>query len=447
MKTKNITISPIKTKHNDMTLDVPTTVHVELTPSCILKCRHCYNYWRHKNTSFNSLTRDKLDFILHEIVKNNVMHVIFTGGEPLLNYENLYYGIKLLKSKNISVSCNSNLMLASEYKMKRLRKAGLEHILTSLNSFDPQVNDFIVTKKGAFNQIVKGIKVAVASGIRISVNMITIPKNISHIYRTAQLSADLGAKSFFATRAIPNVDKSIDDQKEFIIYKKEARIILDELLRIRKQLGLKVGSLIPFPFCFLRNPTKYQDIYTHGCPAGNKMLSINADGEAHACVHESESYGSIFKIGLKGVWRNMYDLWQKGDAFPLECKCCEFFEKCNSGCPLIGRTISGRFGSFDILREGWEKSAKKSFPNKVYSELKNKKFFMSDNLRFRKEKGCYVIDRFGSEIVCVKTGLANKLIKFFKKRKFFDIEDFGKKYKKDLIELLNQRLIKISAER
>ena len=442
---KNIVLAPIITKYNSMVLDAPITMHIELSSGCVLQCRHCYNYWRHNAAPANLMSRDKLDCIIDEIIRHRVMHVIFTGGEPFLNYDNLCYGISRMKQVGISVSCNSNLLLASRKKIRKLRDLGLDHILTSLNSYDPVRNDFIVNKPGAFKEIIRAIKLTVQAGIRISVNMIITQKNLHDVYKTGALAASLGAKNFFATRVVPNTSFDINTQREFLLYKKETKIVLNELLRVKNDFRIRVGSLVPFPLCFLEDLDKYKDFYMHGCPAGNRMLSINVNGEAHACVHESESYGSILDIGLKGVWKNMHSLWQKGDAFPARCKACRYFEQCNAGCPLIGRAFYGKFASFDILRQGWKgKGGRTHSVGRIKENLKRQTFRVSDLLRFRKENGFYVINRFGSEIVCVKEELAKIILRYFKSRKIFTVLDFKNGYQKDFIELINQKLIQIA---
>jgi len=438
---KNIVLSPIKTKRNTMVLGAPTTIHIELSSGCVLQCRHCYNYWRHDDTPREMMTRVTLDRIIDEIIRNRVMHVIFTGGEPLLNFDNLCHGIRRVRHEGISVSCNSNLLLATHEKLKTLRKLGLEHILTSLNSYDPLRNDYIVNKPGAFEHIISSIKRATTEGIRISVNMIITQKNLLDVYKTGALAASLGAKNFFATRVVPNASLDLKSQREFLLYKKEAKIVTNELLKVSDDFKIRVGSLVPFPLCFLEDLGKFRDFYMHGCPAGNKMISINSDGQAHACVHESTSYGSVLDIGLAGVWKNMHALWRKGDAFPEKCKECSFFEQCNAGCPLIAKAFSGKFASFDILRKGWKKNSVKIPADKDKRNIENQAFRIPDALRFRREKGFYTINRFGSEIVCVKNKLAKIILKYYKSRRTFTALHLGKSYRNDLAQLIEHKLI------
>ena len=183
----------------------PTTINLEITEACNTKCRHCYNFWRHDDGRGVTLTKERLDRLIDEFIDCGVFHVILSGGEPFTRFELLEHGLKRLVDNNISISCNSNLMLANEERLKRLRDVGLDHILTSLNSFDEATNDFMVNQKGAFRLILRGIDLAVSAGIRISANMIIGKPNFRHVYQTGKLAADLGCQRLFGTRVVPSV--------------------------------------------------------------------------------------------------------------------------------------------------------------------------------------------------------------------------------------------------
>ena len=447
---KRIVKTPIVTKENDMSLSLPTTVHIELTSSCCFTCKHCYNFWRQEKSRPAFMSERQLDMILDELLKNNIMHVIFTGGEPFLNNKILLRGIKKLKEAGSSVTCNSTLaVMNSVRELKKLKEAGLEHILTSLNSYRPQINDNLVSTPGAYNKIIEGIKNAVAVGIRISVNMIISVSNIKDIYLTAGLAHKLGAKKFFGTRVVPHISKSIDQQKEFLISRNEASYILDELIKVEDDFGLQVGTLIPFPYCLMDQNghlRRYANFYSHGCPAGNKMISLNANGNAHACVHEDKSYGNIFEIGIKGAWERMKE-WRSGEIFPESCKSCPVFDECNGGCRLCALAYGGKISAEDNLRLGWDKTAEIYF-NDEYANLKleNLKCSVPRDLRFRKEDGFYVIDRFGSEILCVKNEIAGILKDCREEGRTFSPQTVGLNEIEVIKTLLREKLLCMERE-
>ena len=90
-----------------------------------------------------------------------MFHVIISGGEPLARYDLICYAIEKLYKNNISTSLNSNLMLATEEKMFKLKSLGLDHVLTSWFSFYKKETDFITTYKDSFQKIIDGIKATV----------------------------------------------------------------------------------------------------------------------------------------------------------------------------------------------------------------------------------------------------------------------------------------------
>lgn len=442
---KQVVKTPVVTPENDMTLSLPSTVHIELTTSCCFNCRHCYNFWRKEKTKPVSMSGEQLDRILDEIIKNDIMHVIFTGGEPLINSSVLLHGLKRLKEARASVSCNSSLaVLSSIERLSELKAAGLEHILTSLNSHRPDINDYLVSTPGAYKKIIEGIKNAVSAGIRISVNMIISESNIGDMYETAALASRLGAKKFFGTRVVPHLSDKLEEQKEFLIYQKEAGRIVNELMRVRKDFSMQVGTLVPYPFCFIVKGDRledYRDFYSHGCPAGNKMISLNANGDAHACVHESKNYGNILEIGIKGVWEKM-NAWRSGVFFPDACKRCPLFDECNGGCRLCAEAYNGDISAPDNLKTGW-KGGRDNPWFAEYSKLKPAEIRCSvpKDLRFIQEKGFSAVNRFGSETLCVKDHIAKILKEYQKNQKIFFPADIGLDGADLVKTLLKERLL------
>jgi len=277
----------------------PTSINVEITDKCNASCRHCYNFWRIENRKNQSMTIKKMDELVEHLKEAQVFHAVLSGGEPFAMFDLLEYGLKRLNENNISVSCNSNLMMASEDKIKRLADAGLDHILTSLNSYNPEKNDYLVNQKGAFRRIVRGIETAVNNGIRISVNMIISQYNKDDVYDTGSFINNLGCQKLFGTRLVPPVSKSQIDEAYIKIDQQDALQTLNQLVEVKKDTGMMIGTLISYPLCLLGDLEKFEDFVGRGCPAqaGHRM-SINANGEAHACVHEEKSYGNIFKIGI-----------------------------------------------------------------------------------------------------------------------------------------------------
>lgn len=433
-----------RTPDKNHVLSAPPYIHLELTTGCTQKCRHCYNFWRTDHYTPENMSREKLDFIIDEIIKNKVMHVVLSGGEPFLNFENLVYAIEKLTSHGISVSVNSNLSLATPEKIKRLKDAGLPHILTSLDSYDEKTNDFITHTPGSLKKIVEGIKATVNGGIRVSINMVVCQYNIDQIYETARLANELGCHNFNITRTIPIPAKDSPDRKEFVIGLEEAKKMIDVGLLIEHDFNFdKVSTMIPFPYCFLGDLKKYEIFLEKcSCTAGTKLMSINVNGDCHACVHESKVYGNVFKDGLQGAWKKLIE-WHEGMYFPEGCKKCDFFDQCVSGCRMAARAYD-KIDGYDNLRIGSKNIINPialSPTKEMYESVEKDEFIVVPNIRFRKENNFYYVTTFGAKGVIVESNVAETLKKLKELEGNFTLKTIGEENRENLAYCLFYGLI------
>lgn len=325
-------------------LKSPISIHLELTTACNFKCRHCYNFWRQENMRYSSISESQLRFLFKEFEDNEIMHLILTGGEPFLRYKILKKCIRMAFERGISISCNTNGSLISKTNATELHNLGLPHFLISLDSYKKEKFEFLTSSKD-YNKVINGIHNAVEADIKVSTNMIISKSNIDDIYKTGELAYNLGVTKFHATRLVPPISHVYN--KMFNLSEEECKFIADELVKVHNDFHIDVGTLVPFPYCFL-NDSKYRIIYDHGCPAGTKMMIINSNGYTHACNHESSDYGNIFEIGLKQTWANMIK-WRTGELIPQECKKCFLLDKCQAGCRMFGMSQKGSLYESDNL--------------------------------------------------------------------------------------------------
>ena len=332
-------------------LSAPTVVNLELTELCNVKCRHCYNFWRDESMGSVSLDQEKLDILIDKFADAGVFHVVLSGGEPMSNFDLLEHGFAKLQENDISISCNSNLMLADDEKCRRLAAVGLDHILTSLPSCDPASNDYIMGQVGSFERIMTGMKAAVRNGIRVSVNMVITRKNYHHVYETAKLVAGMGAQKLFVTRAVPPTYTHNDIDDDTTPKPEESLFALDEAIRARDDFGIMIGTLVSYPLCFLGDLDKYGDFVGRGCPAqSGNVMAINATGETHACVHEEQGYGNVFEKSIQEVFQSegMRE-WHDGGYHFGGCEGCDYIDVCESGCAMTSMAVEGAHNRRDPL--------------------------------------------------------------------------------------------------
>ena len=430
----------------------PTVVNLEITEICNVKCRHCYNFWRDESIGQNSLDEKKFDKILDRIIEAKVFHVILTGGEPMAKFPLLVHGFKRLKEANISFSCNSNLMLCTDERAKTLAGLGLDHILTSLPSREPTVNDFIMGKQGSFDKIMKGIENATKNGIRVSANMVVTKNTYQDVYETAKLAASKGCQKIFTTRMVPPTYSHGKVDEQDVPSPEQTRIALDQAIKAKKDFGIMIGTLVSYPLCFLGDLEKYSDFVGRGCPGqSGHIMSINATGESHSCTHEANSYGNIFDRPISEIYQQeSMKKWRTSFHFD-GCKGCDYIDVCESGCRMTAKAYTGNHAEKDPLFLGphvFEKHVKLVQDDRLPDKIRNgMEFYSPSRLRFRKEDGFYLVNARWANTMPLENDVAELLIKFQKSEKSFTLKEFGEEKIDLLANLYYKDYVVIKAER
>ncbi len=407
-------------------LSAPIMINLELTDACNLKCRHCYNFWREDPMSANaSFDNGHIDKIIEAVLEANVFHVVLTGGEPFANFKTLEYALRRFTEVGISTSVNSNLMLVTPEKIRKLKDAGWDHVLTSLASYDPATNDDMMNKEGTFDKIIDGIKMTVAEGIRVSVNMVISELNKDHVYETAKFCAELGCQRMFGTRLVPSVNLEEPTETDLKLNQESARKAVDDMLRAKEEFGIGVGTLISYPLCLLGDLEKYKVFVGRGCPAQSGIrMSLNADGTAHACTHEEEGYGNILEEGIKPVFQRMRK-WHNGSYLFEGCAECEYIDVCGSGCSMASEAYYKDKAAKDPLWVGRENIGvpyKPEIPQGIFNAVdEDKMFIVPQRVRFREEDGFYVINIRWANAFQISSELARFLIEMKDKKKPFNL--------------------------
>lgn len=422
-------------------LSAPTSVNLELTELCNVKCSHCYNFWRDESVGSTSLTLEKMDRLVEQFVTAGVFHVIVTGGEPFARFPLLRHALTRLQERGLSYSCNSNLTLATPEKVRALREIGLDHILTSLPSMDPDTNDQIMNSHGAYEKILRGIRTCVSDGIRVSVNMVVTRRNMDQVYETARLVADLGAQRIFVTRSVPPTYVDTQANDAFTLTPEEQLHALDEAIRARDDFGIGIGSLVSYPLCFLGDLVRYREFVGRGCPSqsGHRM-SINANGDCHVCVHEEEGYGNIFDTPLAEIYQTRMRRWHDGSYHFDGCRGCPYLNICESGCSMSALGHSGNRAAKDPLFVGphafthhFEMTQDEGVLAAIDAGLR---FFAPKRLRFRRENGFHLINVRWANCFPIEDEIAEFLMRHRDSGESFSLLDIGTQHRRLLAHLL-----------
>ena len=147
-------------------MQIHNNVVISFTNKCTANCDICC-----MNSSINNNERLSNEIVISAIDETADMGIkvlLFSGGEPLLYYDDLLMFLSRSKKHNMIVSLNTNAYWCNNYddakeKMLKLRRNGLANIITSLDIFH---NKFI-----SVNNIKIFLKAAKDTGLRPILNL------------------------------------------------------------------------------------------------------------------------------------------------------------------------------------------------------------------------------------------------------------------------------------
>jgi radical SAM protein with 4Fe4S-binding SPASM domain len=299
----------------------PRSIALELTNKCNLKCIYCY---QDSSPRLNAYLQNPIQ-LLSLLKSIGVLSVELTGGEPFLHPQ---FGDILSNVCNNfqTVGLVTNGTMITQEHIEIIRKGNAKTIVQICLDGDNKCDvDRIANTRGAWEMIIKGIKLVSTNGIRFRIGIVLADEfDYQKIKNIVDLALGLGAASVIASPVINSGRAN-----------KLGEFNFDRFLPIYNQLKLEYGEK------FASESETYALRYHAGCGAGHRSLSVDWSGNIHLCVLEPKE---LFKLGkIKDI--DLIIFQEKMSIFHAiphpsynQCGSCKYLGIC-SGCmvrALIG---------------------------------------------------------------------------------------------------------------
>ncbi len=306
---------------------------VILTMMCNFKCFYCFE--EHRNEYLSPQESDKVLAMFRKICeKAKRVEVDWFGGEPLLSFDALCAmndKFTILAKQSEVEYCHSittNGYHLSEEVVTYLATTPLSVLTITLDG-PPDIHDACRPLKGGgptFWTILKNIKNAVASGLKVSIRVNTTTRNVDQIPELYTLLAEHGLKNKIEVNVQAVVSSPANPceshclsgydfaHRALAIYKRAAKdgwVVLPPTEKMRA-LGFCVGE---YP---------------------NRFIT-DLNGNLYRCGQMFET-GSVGRLGSDGTIHLdtvPNDLWVKKDPLQFsECRDCPMLPICMGGCNM-----------------------------------------------------------------------------------------------------------------
>lgn len=237
---------------------------------CNFNCDFCFH--SQFGTDSDLFDRKECDYL--EVVsclqKNNVKHVVLSGGEPLLS-PNLFYIIRLLEENGFTISISTNGALATSDFCKRLKRTTVRKLTVNLASICD--NDGKVSKGTLYDYTSKGIQNLISSGFAITLNAILYMSTSKEILlQNINYGEQIGAQNISFTVPVCKTSCGVNKSNYYIdlttVYK--IKNFLDE---IERELSPKINIIFNHPDC-----------NSQFCPANKAIYGIGLNGIFSTCL-------------------------------------------------------------------------------------------------------------------------------------------------------------------
>jgi len=279
-------------------LDFPIFAKWYITGKCNLRCKHCYLTDYTKQADIK-IVKDIIDYFS----RNNLLHISFLGGEPLvrLDLEEIIY---LCKKNNIKTKIATNGTLISNDRLKSLKEAGANHFQISLEGHSPELSDPI-RGAGTFDLAMNAISLLKTNGFWSSIALTLSHENVVHLDDIFLKASDCGVDELKLSAFMPigtgssSIDKYLLTKDDIIYIKNKLSYLIIKYDKVKVNTAF-IGS------------TYKNNCTTFGCGAGTNSIVINNDLTVSACdiLTEEDRTKEIISKG-----DDIYKLWKDDILF------------------------------------------------------------------------------------------------------------------------------------
>lgn len=309
----------------------PIRVYYELTLSCNLQCRYCFN--SSGKARLDELNTQQVLDSLDVLKQSHVLDIRFTGGEFTQRHD--WYAI-LSKAKVLGfcVSCNTNANYFHQKIIDQLASLNLDQVTISVDG--TQEHHEFNRGRGTYQRLISNIQYMHKLGIKLRINTLVSKFNIHDVDFMINFASKYATEiNFFVVRFI---GRGFNLETECSVDMQAFKKMSDRAISLRS----KYPNLRILCFGEVTKNTSIKSQLSHklglkpGIPGSLTTLNITSDGKLWLngyvpYVDKCLSLGNITKQNLVSVWQNSPILEMQrntGRDLMQFCEQCKFSKNC-----------------------------------------------------------------------------------------------------------------------
>jgi PqqA peptide cyclase len=315
----------------------PYSLLAELTHRCPLHCPYCSNPTQLAPAQ-DELTRTEWEQVIGDAAELGVLHIGFSGGEPLQRPD-LAELIACARTGGLYSNLITSAVGLTPRRAEQLKNAGLDSIQISLQADESSLADRIAGA-AAHERKLEAARMVRELGLPLTINVVLHRGNIERLPQVISLAEGLGAERLELANtqyygwAFQNRAALLPSRDQILVAEQIAAAA-------KKRLFGKMELLFVLPDYYAERPKPCMNGW------GRSHLTVNPAGQVLPCPTAGHIPGLQFENVRS---RPLRWIWAESDAFnrfrgtewmPEPCRSCEFREVDFGGCRCQAALLTG----------------------------------------------------------------------------------------------------------
>lgn len=315
----------------------PRFLILNVTERCNLRCSYCFREpegefgpardGTRKVSSFCSLASERPGRCIGRDMDESVLlaalrlvsgmkrpDIGFFGGEPLLNFPIIERAVKRVPGASFHLTTNGTLING---KIARFLKKRNFSIIVSL---DGPAHIHNPCRSHSFLDVFRGLVALSRAGLKRITLRATYTPDCIHLVERLEFFREMLRVNLAGTFSIEPAALRPGETWDKSSLQREHKEQSEWLLRFPKMLDVYFGYRV------VSERIKQGKPHVYNCGAGNRYITVAADGTIHACHRESSPIGHV-----KSGFDERRDAWIEPEE-PKECRKCWARYICGGGC-------------------------------------------------------------------------------------------------------------------
>jgi radical SAM protein with 4Fe4S-binding SPASM domain len=268
-------------------LNIPLSVHLDLTYRCNERCVHCYL----DHDDHGEMTTAEIKDLLDQMADAGVFYLTISGGEILMRRD-FFEILEHARERTFCVKLKTNGVLIRQKEAERLRELGVESVQISIYSHRAEVHDSITKMPGSFRKSIEAVRLLRSQRLNVTLANVLMVHNAEDYRGVKMLAAELDARFVIDPTITPMMDGS-----RSILSLNVDKAALQEVFRNEDLVG-NVEE-----FCAPPKSVDEESLNALPCSAGHTACYVSPYGDVYPCVQFPMPSGNVRRTRFVDIWR------------------------------------------------------------------------------------------------------------------------------------------------